>query len=144
MTGTHGTSEKWVLTFVLLISKAYCLQGYRIGRVKVIFSIPEKHHAAMFPPHSVIPEHLAYIEWYSAFNDRDPNHGLYKVTMLKDRDLGKICSIVPVANIQRSAHLFPQFGPQAPEEWSNSNVLDRCDTFYVNEFSDRHFYRIIC
>src|ERR1700742_4473392 len=119
------------------------LSGYRVGRVKVIFSIPEKYHSALFPPGSVIPKHMAYIEWYSALTERDPNHGLYKVTALKDRDKGKICSVIAVANIQRSVHLLPRFGPYAPQEWTSSNVLDNCDTFYVNEFSDRHFYRIL-
>jgi hypothetical protein len=88
---------------------------------------------------------MAYVEWYSAFKERDRNHGLYKVTALRDRNGGleKICSVIPVANIRRSVHLLPQFGPQAPTEWTSSNVLDNCDTFYVNEFTDRHFYRLL-
>jgi len=56
----------------------------------------------------------------------------------------QICSIIPLANICRSVHLFPKFGPFAPQEWTSSNVLDLCNTFFVNDFTDRHMYRIAC
>ena len=55
----------------------------------------------------------------------------------------RIVSIVPVSSIRRSAHLFPKFGPKVPEHWTSVNVLEKCSTFYLNPFSDRHMYYII-
>lgn len=100
----------------------------------------------MFLDHEAeIPHHLAYIEWYSPLPDNpERNHLLYKVSPQRDPDGSRICSIIPVANIRRSVHLFPKFGPFAPQEWTSNNVLDLCNTFYLNDFTDRHMYRIAC
>jgi hypothetical protein len=92
-----------------------------------------------------IPQHLAYVEWYSPLpNNPERNHLLYKVSPQKEPDGSHICSIIPVANIRRSVHLFPKFGPFAPQEWTSNNVLDLCNTFFLNDFTDRHMYRIAC
>ncbi|KAH7904086.1 hypothetical protein BJ138DRAFT_1019618, partial [Hygrophoropsis aurantiaca] len=52
-------------------------------------------------------------------------------------------SVVPVASLRRSIHLIPKFGPIAPREWTSSNVLEQCSTFFVNCFTDRHAYLTI-
>ena len=92
-----------------------------------------------------IPQHLAYIEWYSPLpNNPERNHLLYKVSPQREPDGSQICGIIPVANICRSVHLFPKFGQFAPQDWTANNVLDICNTFFLNDFTDRHMYRIAC
>ena len=119
--------------------------GYRIGRVRVIFSLPQRSLALLFPAGDQIPKHLAYVEWYSAFTDEpEPNSRLLKILPLKDRDGGGICSIIPLANIRRSVQLIPKFGAVAPQEWTSSKVLDLASVFFVNNFTDVHLYRIMC
>ncbi|KAF9008228.1 hypothetical protein BDQ17DRAFT_1236919, partial [Cyathus striatus] len=73
----------------------------------------------------------------------DPKHLLYKITPAKDQSDGQLCSIISVASIHRSAHLFPKFGPVAPSEWTSSNILDKCNVYYVNSFTDAHLYQIM-
>jgi hypothetical protein len=117
--------------------------GYRLGRVRVVFSIPEQALDRMFRPGVVVPSHLAYVEWFTPFDDNpDPVHGLYKVKSTRTEE-GHVCSVIPVTNVRRSAHLYPKFGPVAPPEWTSSNVLDLCTTFLLNSFSDKHLYRIV-
>jgi hypothetical protein len=97
----------------------------------------------MFNDDVDVPKHLAYVEWYTAFPDTpDPDHLLYKVSPMKYQDGGRICSIIPLANIHRSTHLLPKFGRVAPQAWTSSTILDLCDHFFVNTFTDRHFYQI--
>lgn len=99
----------------------------------------------MFNEGVEVPQHLAYVQWYTPLaNEPDPNHLLYKVSPMKNQDGTNFCSIIPVANIRRSVHLFPRFGVFAPQEWTTSNVLDLCSTFFLNDFTDRHLYRITC
>jgi hypothetical protein len=121
------------------------LTGYCIGRIRVVFSLPESALSTLFKNNPItIPQHLVYVEWYSPFRDAaQPNHLLHKISTMKDGSGGRVCSIIPLANIRRSIHLFPQFGPVAPQDWTSSTVLDLCDHFYVNTFTDRHVYRII-
>ncbi|KAJ7797267.1 hypothetical protein B0H14DRAFT_2389918 [Mycena olivaceomarginata] len=66
----------------------------------------------------------------------EPIHLMYKISRLEDR----VASIIPVENIWRSIHLFPQFGPVVPREWTSQNVLDKATKFYVSPWSDRHAY----
>ena len=56
---------------------------------------------------------------------------------------GHLCSVIPLASIQHSVHLFLRFGPSAPQEWTSSNALDLCSSFYVNTFTDSHLYRTL-
>lgn len=122
----------------------HTVTGYRVGRVRVVFSIPERAHAVTFNNGVAIPHHLAFIQWYTPFSNAPiHNHLLYKISPLRDQNGGHICSIIPLANIRRSVHLIPKFGSSAPQEWTSSNVLDLCSTFFVNVFTDRHLYRII-
>ncbi|KAH9013364.1 hypothetical protein EDB85DRAFT_2076599 [Lactarius pseudohatsudake] len=126
----------------------YCdtrITGHRIGRVRVIFSIPEKSQT-LFPMGKVIPNYLVYVEWYTGFTqDADTDSCLFKISPMKDRvGGGRICSIIPVANIRRSVHLIPKFGAVAPQEWTSNTVLDLANIFFVNSFTDNHLYRIMC
>ncbi|KAJ7488789.1 hypothetical protein B0H11DRAFT_1720260, partial [Mycena galericulata] len=68
------------------------------------------------------------------------NHGMYKIS----RAVERAASIIHVANIRRSIHLFPQFGPVAPWEWTSENVLELCTKFYVSPWSDRHADVTVC
>ena len=120
-----------------------CL-GYRIGRIRVVFSLPERSLSTLFNPGVKIPALLAYVQWFSPFpNEPDWNHLLYKIKPLKDTDRSHIASVIPLKNIRHSAHLIPKFGSFAPQEWTSSTVLDLCDTFFINTFTDRHFFRVV-
>ncbi|KAF8268831.1 hypothetical protein EI94DRAFT_1682471 [Lactarius quietus] len=119
------------------------VKGYHIGRVRVVFSIPQKFHTHLFSPLVQVPLHLAYVQWYSPLTNRDPNHGMFKICPQMESDASWICSIIPVANIQRSIHLIPKFGPVVPTEWTSDSVLDCCDTFFVNDLSDRQIFHTL-
>ena len=106
---TTGLGWDWVskvsqnaLTRVLLIQLWI---GYHIGCVHVIFSIHKRYHNQLFRPVVTVPLHLAYIQWYSQLTELEPNHGMFKVHLLKDAQGDWICSIVPVGNIWCSVHL---------------------------------------
>jgi len=93
--------------------------------------------------------HLAYVEWFSPLPaSPDINNLMYKVTKLvhKNRDSRRNVAIIPVESILCSVHLIPQFGPITPQDsdWDTFSVLEGCNTFFVNPFSDRYNYLTFC
>ena len=117
------------------------LPGHCVGRIQCIFTLPPDALVHWFSQLGQKPaKYLAYVEWFTPFRPSpEGNHLLYKIS--KHRAHGEQqASIVPVELIRQSVHLLPKFGPVAPQEWKSSNVLDLCETFYVNTFSDRFSY----
>ncbi|KAJ7605725.1 hypothetical protein FB45DRAFT_879173 [Roridomyces roridus] len=58
------------------------VKGYRVGQVRVVFTLTNTAWERVFPSGSPQPpRHLAYIEWFSKFpNSPDPNHGMYSIS----------------------------------------------------------------
>lgn len=125
-----------------MISEPNVTSGYHVGRVRVVFSLPVAARRLLFRQADGAPTLLAYVEWYTKFRSQpEAHHLLYKISPMADERGDAICSIVPVKDIRQSVHLFPKFGPSAPAEWTSSNVLDLCKTFYVNLFGNKYIYR---
>jgi hypothetical protein len=106
----------------------------------VVFSLLKKVIAELFPSGMVLPQPLAYVEWFSLIpRAPGPNHLLYKIKHSM-KDGIRSASIIPVANIRRSAHLFLDFGPVALCDWTSHTVLESCRMFFINSTSDKHMY----
>ncbi|KAG2148156.1 uncharacterized protein EDB93DRAFT_1240504 [Suillus bovinus] len=103
------------------------IKGYRVGQICVIFSIPQNSTPTMFPTTIQPPKHLTYVEWFTWFPlTADSNHGMFKVSCVVQ--LGeRVASIIP-------------FGPVTPHQWTSSEVLKQCNTFFVNSYIDRHTF----
>jgi hypothetical protein len=127
-----------LLTFVV---------DFCVAQVHAIFALQKIAKRRLFPGPSDqsqdLPQHFAYIEWLSPFTARpDLNHKMYKVQSLDWQDL-RFVSVIDVQSIYRSVHLIPRFGRSVPREWTTFNVLDKCQSFYVNCFTDWHTYLIL-
>ncbi|KAF8882152.1 hypothetical protein BD779DRAFT_1612529 [Infundibulicybe gibba] len=114
------------------------LTDYRVGQVRVIFSIPERSILRLF--HGLKPpKYLAYIEWFTPFRQTpEPDHGLYRLKRAYDPGGGRLVSVIPLVSIRQSVHLFPHFPRQVLQEWASHNVLDTCDNFLLNSQTDRY------
>ena len=78
--------------------------------MQAVFSISNRFHNITFRRGTTVPQHLVYIEWYTPFSDEpDYNHLLYKISPLHNQTGGPICSVILLANICCSIHLFPRF-----------------------------------
>lgn len=123
--------------------------GTRIGRVKIIFSLPKDLHA----PGGKIPaplawpkEPLAYVEWYTRLGGlANGVHGMYQISRSKvDKDGHYPGEVIPLSNIRQSCMLFPVF-QGSPDEaaWKPSNVLDKAEKFLVNNWLSKYSYQTI-
>ncbi|KAI0069476.1 hypothetical protein K474DRAFT_1687719 [Panus rudis PR-1116 ss-1] len=117
------------------------IHHYRVARLRTVFILPSSGRELL--PAGRRPSYLAYVEWFTAFPAApDPVHGMYKISPAY-RNGVRLSSVVPLANIYRSVHLFPIFGPSVDRTWTADQVLDQCSKFYVNCFSDRHAFGTI-
>ena len=134
--GVQGMLRIYIHEFILTMFKRI---GYRLGRVRVIFSIAPRHISSLFP-NNAPPTYLAYVEWFTPFTEKpEALHGLYKVQKAFQGGV-RLANVIPLKNIRRSMHVYPSFGRVVPKEWTSANVLDLCNTFFVNSFTDRHVY----
>ena len=73
---------------------------------------------------------------------------MYKVT--RSIDIGdRQSAIVELSSLRRSCHLFPRFpvgkavADGAAAGWTTDNVLEKCDTFFINNYVDMHAFQTI-
>ncbi|KAI0737930.1 hypothetical protein C8Q80DRAFT_1222642 [Daedaleopsis nitida] len=120
------------------------MQHLCVAQVRVVFKIPSKSLPYLFPrlSASAYPHHLAYVKWFTRLNTSHPDHGLYRISRSL-RGSARLASIIPIEQLERSCHLYPDFGPVAPREWTSSTVLEDCSHFYVNAFADRNMYKLV-
>ncbi|KAI0749087.1 hypothetical protein C8Q74DRAFT_1212299 [Fomes fomentarius] len=117
---------------------------FRVAQVRLVFTLPDKALPMLFPrlSPSARPHHLAYVEWFTPFTTPHVEHGLYRITR-STRNHARLASILPVEQLERSCHLYPDFGPIAPRHWTSATVLDDCPAFFVNSFLDRNTYKLL-
>jgi hypothetical protein len=114
--------------------------GIKIGRLRVIFEIPKAALPHTFAAEITPPKHLAYIEWYSLSDTKDADSHLYDVRKITAPDQRK-ASIVELKDVRRTCQLWPKFGPVANKEWTSANVLDKCNHFYLSNFTDMYTFQ---
>ena len=123
--------------------------GTRIGRVKVIFTLPkvmDTRFGPQEPPDFWPKTPLAFIEWYAPtpstpLTKNGTMYHIKKPQPLQGRPPG---CVIPISNIRESCMLFPSF-PQgsSPLDWTTNNVLDRCDSFLINNWLSKRSYQSI-
>ena len=119
------------------------VDGYIVGQVKVIFTIPQNIFAQYNITDRPQPRYLAYVEWFTRFpKEPNPDHRMYRIKRVRE-DGDNLATVIPLSNIRRSIHLFPNFGKKKPHAWTSSNVLDLAESFFVSDLSDRHAFQTI-
>ncbi|OBZ77534.1 hypothetical protein A0H81_01917, partial [Grifola frondosa] len=115
------------------------LEGYRVGQVRVIFSIPPSLQRLRADP-TQANGHLAYVELFTPFTKQpEPHSKLYKVAR-SFSGMTRRAVVMPLTTIFRSCHLMPDWGGVADKTWSADTILEECEMFYLNPFSDHHMY----
>ncbi|KAJ4497640.1 hypothetical protein C8R41DRAFT_917363 [Lentinula lateritia] len=138
-TGQLMKSSRFDTVLVKLKHGTNWAKDTRVGRVRVIFSLPPDKLDTLIPSDIPPPQHLVYVTWFTKFTvNPEPATGLYWVK--RDIESGGLCtaSIVALDSIVCSAHLFPQWGGSVPPEWTSETVLDHAPSFLLNIFKDEH------
>ena len=105
----------------------------------MIFSLPKAAIGRDIP--SVLSSlRLAHIEWYSKLGrNPDKNHGMYKIRKLEQIE----GVVVPLSNIRQGCMLFPDFTKGVQQGWNSKNILDKCNTFFINNWQSKYTYQTI-
>ncbi|TRM57623.1 hypothetical protein BD626DRAFT_514014 [Schizophyllum amplum] len=132
-------------------AEAASLQGTRVARVRVVFTLPRT--LDLFGPHpapSTWPKGpLAYVEWFSPSRHPRSAHNFFMVSSLpvNGRDHAVPGAIIPLANIRQSCMLTPLYGTRldiaSQAQWTSDNVLDHCNDFLVNNWQSMYTYKTV-
>lgn len=128
--------------------------GMRVGRLRLIFKLPERVSPLLrtIPSWPTYP--LAYVEWYRMSHHPGSHHNMYTITSLKPPQSAPRHSkliqispgeVVPLKTIRQSCQLIPLADPGEcwPAEWTSTTVLDRCSTFLLNNWASKFAYQTI-
>lgn len=126
--------------------------GTRIGRLRVIFTLPKN----LKGPGSLIPipvqwpkTPLAYIEWYTRQGRvADKNHGMYSIIRAYDSKGRSQGTIIPLSDIRQSCMLCPVTPrnleeAKEAEKWEYDSVLDDAKTFLINNWVSKYAYQTL-
>ncbi|KAI0713002.1 hypothetical protein C8Q72DRAFT_790339, partial [Fomitopsis betulina] len=140
-------------------TEATGVQGTHIGRVKVIFKLPDTiyEHGSLNEMHA--PEEwatqgpLAYVEWYANLPaSADPVHIMYEVRKLPLRTDGTPAGeIIPLSMIRQSCQLIPRFPKPTkervvatvPTDWTSDSVLNKAQKFLLNNWASKYSYQTL-
>ncbi|EPS92507.1 hypothetical protein FOMPIDRAFT_1137693 [Fomitopsis schrenkii] len=145
-------------------AEATGLQGTRIGRVKIIFKLPETIHECgtangTIPAPQEWKERgpLAYVEWFAKLPAQvDPVHMMYEVKKMPlHADGTPAGAIVPLSMIRQSCQLIPHFPKPThaqlkdltfcsiPTDWTTDTVLDKASRFVLNNWASKYSYQTL-
>ena len=136
--------------YFLLLQGLYLLGrvGMKVGRLRVIFTLPEIIRNWYAAPRVWSTGHLAYVEWYKVSNHPGAHHNMYTVhrplvATASDRVVEG--EIVPLRSIRQTCQLVPLTGPNIPwpKSWNTNNVLDESQFFLLNNWSSKYAYQTI-
>ncbi|KIO16582.1 hypothetical protein M407DRAFT_85849 [Tulasnella calospora MUT 4182] len=123
------------------------LRGYRIARVRAVFTLQSDVTEAVFGSADAVQQ-LAYVEWYSRLTTPGSTHGMYSVQPSIDTRGQPDAAVIELGQIRQSVHLFPKFPKEVLKdhgalEWTSETVLDRCSDFFVNRYLSRHSFQML-
>ncbi|KIK69409.1 hypothetical protein GYMLUDRAFT_152286, partial [Collybiopsis luxurians FD-317 M1] len=120
--------------------------GCQVGCLRVIFHLPGTVDHLGFKvsaPNYWPTEPLAYVIWYSHFQGSpDKSTGMYHVEPALDSKGFKQGSIISLSEICQSVMLTPSQASWDPS-WNSLNVLDKCQSFFVNNLQSKYAYQTI-
>ncbi|KAJ8087477.1 hypothetical protein PM082_006308 [Marasmius tenuissimus] len=128
------------------------LAGTHIGRVQVIFKLPELVRLpglGSFLAHKAWPMYpLAYIEWYTKptmTTHKRELHGFRSISKAYAPDkVTPLWSIIPLCNIRQTCMLAPNFKKSPIQcDWTSVNVLDKAEHFFMNHLQSVQRYKTI-
>ena|SRR5882757_6860587 len=117
----------------------------KVGRLRVIFTLPEIIKNWYSAPHAWSTGYLAYVEWYKVSNRPGAHHNMYTVHQSPAIEGIVEGEIVPLYSIRQTCQLIPLTDSTVtwPESWNTNNVLDECDDFLLNNWSSKYAYQTI-
>jgi hypothetical protein len=132
--GTCLQGEYAVKSLAHVVSNLDNALGLRVAQLRVIFALPEHLQ------HPLLPNKLAYVDWFTPFRIPHPDSGLFPVYRTS-RNNQPISEIIPLDSIVSSCHLIPRFGTKyLPAKWDADSVLEQCKSFFLNKYLNIKFF----
>ena len=119
-----------------------------VARVKAVF-MPKASSSSSLPSY-LIDSPLLYVEFFTAVanpSDDREGVGLYRVRRppSTEDNCTVFRAVLPLTDVVQSVELIPVYETKLPGvEVSSENCLQAYDEYYVNSFSDKETFNVIC
>ncbi|KAI6011028.1 hypothetical protein BKA83DRAFT_4467357 [Pisolithus microcarpus] len=124
---SRGWKAETAARFDTVTALTSLMSGMQLAQVRIVFKLPEVF--------GTFPHPLAYVEWFTTLQRRDPVSGLFIVTR-STRNHRRNASIISIDRIDRACHLQGRCGREISKEWSADSVLENAASFFVNSYID--------
>jgi hypothetical protein len=112
--------------------------GYRVAQVKLIFRLNVPPSSPFF----MVPLLLVY--WFTHPLPRpEKDVKMYQLKRRFTSDGRPLASIVEMGSVARFVQLIPRLGRKVHPDLTKDNVMDRCNTFLLNSFTDKEIYQAV-
>ncbi|KAJ6510911.1 Zn-finger domain-containing protein [Mycena sanguinolenta] len=103
------------------------IQGLRVAQIRAIFRLP--------PQYGTYPHPLAYVEWFTPFNQPDQASGFY-IIQRSSRAHQRNSAVVSAEHFVRHCHLAGKCGKNIDRTWTTDNMFDKATYFHFNPYID--------
>ena len=109
------------------------MEGISVVQVCVIFVLPVKYEYR---------QPLAYIEFFTGTHVLSAHSQMYQVRHAYQAQERK-AAVIKLDCIRSGCHLIPKFGLEIDNTWTATNVLEKCNNFYVNTYLSPYFFQVL-
>ena len=117
-----------------------------MARLRIIFCLPKTVNREGFLESAPVEwptQPLAYVTWFTRFRPSPDNDtGMYRIEPAKDSKAQAQGMIIHLTDIRQSCMLTPSKTNWDPT-WTRDNILDKCESFLVNNMQSKYSYQTI-
>jgi hypothetical protein len=87
---------------------------------------------------------LLLVYWFTRpLPQTEKDTKMYLLKRRRTADGRPLASVIEMGSVARLVQLIPRLGRKVHPELTKDNIMDRCDLFLLNSFTDKEIYQAV-